>query len=370
MGVETAIMAGGAILGGIAGSQKSGAAKTSQNSTTVPWEVQQPYLQYGFDSFKNATQNALNNPVYTGPRVPELNSMQTGAMGRGTDFANNNWGNAQGLIDTSKGLMNTGAAFGTNAANLFNQYSGDPTQQILANANQYANNPYVNGLIDASSRDVTRNLYENQLPTLAKAAAGSGNTNSTRAGVENAIAMRGAGDRLADISSQIRSQFFGQGLTQAQNQYNQNLQNSLAANSQLSNAFDRGVNGIGAGTNMGNNLYNLAMSAGNTQYTNDQAKMKAAMDQFNEGNMNPLNFLTAYMNSVGKNYGQTTTGTTEREGTGGGWQGALAGALGGLSAGYGMRGAFSGGSSAPVGSGSLAVSNDWVNNYEAGLPTY
>lgn len=343
MGIETAIMGGMSLLGGLAGSQKSGQSSQSQSSSTQPWAVQQPYLQYGFDATKNATQNALNNPVYTGQRVADLNGIQNQAIGYANDFQNQAFGRAGDTMRIGSDLMGTGAQFGNNAASLFNQYSGDPTQTILANANQYANNPYVNGLVDASSRDVTRNLYENQLPTLAKAAAGSGNTNSTRAGVADAIAQRGAADRLADISSQIRSQFFGQGLSQAQNQYNQNLQNSLAANNQLSNAYTQGLNGMNNGMSLANNAYSLAMNAGNAQQANEQAKLTAAMNQFNEGNTNPLAFLTSYMNNVGKNYGQSSTSTTENAGTGGGWQGALGGALGGLASGYGMRNAFGSG---------------------------
>lgn len=330
MGVTAAVMGAGALLGGLTGSQSKGGGTTTQ--TSQPWSVQQPYLQYGFQQTQNATQNALNNPVYTGQRVADINDAQRQAMGYANGYVNQGFGNAYNAQRVGSELMGTGAQFGQNAANLFSQYSGDPTQTILGNANQYANNPYVSGLIDASSRDVTRNLYENQLPTLAKAAAGSGNTNSTRAGVENAIAMRGAGDRLADMSNTIRSQFFGKGLDMSQNQYNQNLVNSLNTNNQLANAYTQGLGGMNTGMGLATNAYGLGMSAGNTEYANDQAKLKAVMDQFNEGNTNPLNFLKSYMSSVGGNYGGTQTSTAPTSGGGvmGALQGAIGGGLGGL----------------------------------------
>lgn len=329
---------GGALLGGISGSQSKGGGTTTTNQTTTPWAPQIPFLEYGFDASKTATQNALNNPVYQGQRVADLNPTQLAAIANGGGFANNNFGAAQNLVNTSSGVMNTGAGFAGNASNLFNQYAGNQIPGSLAAGNAFANNPYVNGLIDASSRDVTRNLYETQLPTLAKSAAGSGNTNSTRAGVENAIAMRGAGDRLADISGQIRSQFFGQGV----NQYNQGITNELGINNQLANAFTTGAAGMNSGANMATNLFGLQANAGNIQNANDQARLTANMNTFNEGNTNPLAFLNSYMANVGKNFGGTTAGTSTAPTTGGGFMGGLQGALGGALGGLGIAGNYGG----------------------------
>lgn len=333
------LAAGGALLGGMSGSQSKGGGTTTQ--TSQPWATQQPYLQYGFEQGQNAAGNALANPVYQGQRVAGLTDAQTQAMGYANDYVNQGFGNAYNAQRVGSDLMGTGAQFGNNAANLFNQYSGDPTQQILGNANQYANNPYVNGIIDASSRDVTRNLYENQLPTLAKAAAGSGNTNSTRAGVENAVAMRGAGDRLADMSNTIRGQFFGKGLDMSQTQYNQNLTNSLNANNQLSNAYTQGLGGMTTGMTLANNAYGLGMNAGNVEQAQNQRGIDAEMAKFAEQRGVPLDILKQYMGIVGGNYGGTQATTTPK--TGGGIMGGIQGALGGALGGLGVAGNFGGG---------------------------
>jgi hypothetical protein len=238
-------------------------------------------------------------------------------------------------------MVNTGAQYGTNAANLFNQYSQDPTQAIMSNASQFSNNPYIDGMIDASSRDVTRKLYENQLPTLAKAAAGSGNTNSTRAGVENAIAMRGAGDRLADVSNSIRGQFFGKGMDMAQSQYNQNLSNSLNANRQLGDSFSSGFRGLTDTQNMAGGLSQMGVNAGNTLQGQDQRVLDAEMAKFAEQRGVPLDIMKQYMGIVGGNYGQTSTSTAPK--TGGGFMGGLQGALGGALGGFGLAGGGIGG---------------------------
>lgn len=332
MGVTAAVMGAGALLGGLAGSQSKGGGTTTQ--TSQPWEVQQPYLQYGFEQGKTAAGNALANPVYQGQRVASLDPIQTQAINRGGLWGVQNFDRSNEIAGIGMDLQRTGSQFGGNAANLFSQYSADPTQTIIGNAGLYANNPYVNGIIDASSRDVTRNLYENQLPTLAKAASGSGNTNSTRAGVENAIAMRGAGDRLADISNTIRGQFFGKGLDMSQNQYNQNLQNSLNANRQLSEAYTSGLAGQQGGTSLANSAYSMAMNAGNTAQAQRQNEATAEMAKFAEERGVPLDILKQYMSIVGGNYGGTQTSTAPK--TGGGFMGAVQGAIGGGLGGLGV----------------------------------
>lgn len=355
MGVETAVMGAGALLGGLAGSQSKGGGTTTTNqtqnqtSTTALPSWQQPYVDFGLSNAQTATQNALANPVYQGNRVAGLTAEQIQNINKAMGSSGQMFGAANNLMATGQNLMGTGAQFGQNAANLYGTYAGvDPTQTILQNAAQYANNPYTQGIVDAASRDVTRNLYETQLPTLSRAATGTGNLNSTRAGVESAIATRGAADRLADVSNQIRGQFFGQGLTQAQNQYNQNLQNSLGINAQLANAYGAGVSGIGAGGNLAGSAFNLGSTAGGQLQAQNQAQINADMQKFSEQTGMPLNILNQYMQMAGKDFGRTTTSTGTSTGssvaptTGGGWQGALTGALGGGLGGLGLYGQLGG----------------------------
>src|SRR3546814_1157695 len=83
-------------------------------------------------------------------------------------------------------------------------------------AQQYADNPHVQGMIDANSRDVVRNLNEETLPGIDRQATATGGINSSRAGVAAGIAQRGAEDRIADISSTIRGDAYNRGLSLAQ----------------------------------------------------------------------------------------------------------------------------------------------------------
>jgi hypothetical protein len=126
------------------------------------------------------------------------------------------------------------------------------------------------------------------MPGMNRAFAGTGNTNSSRAGVESAIAQRGTADRLADISSGIRGQFFGQGLGMAQNQFNSNLSNMMNANNGLMNAGTFGAGLINSGQQFAGNNFNQGMSAGGVFQNQNQNVIQGNMNQFNESIQNPL----------------------------------------------------------------------------------
>lgn len=339
MGIAEGIALGSAVLGGLGGSKGSGGGTTT--TTSNPWEPQQDYLKYGFGQAKTALGNALQNPTYTGPRVAGLNPFQTsGANWLGNFTQNQGFNTADQLNQGSSNLFNAGLGYGANANSIFNRASQDPTSYVLDTANTYANSPYANGLIDAASRDVTRNLYENQLPGAGLRASGTGNTNSTRAGVESAILQRGAADRLTDLSSNIRGQLFNTGLSAGQNQWNQNLSNMLNANAGVLNSYNAGMNGINAGQNYAAGNFDALNAAGGLYQNQGQNELNANLAQFNETNQNPINYISQYMQSIGGNYGGTGTSTAPT--VGGGFGGALTGALGGGLASMGTLGKLKG----------------------------
>lgn len=257
------------------------------------WNIAKPTAQFVNTRGVDLVGNILKNPAYTGQRVAGLNPFQTSSANNLGSFTNNTSNLGYGLMNAGLGSLGASSAAGANADDIYGRSMMDPTQQIINQAGQYADNPYVNGLIDATGRDVVRQLNEQQLPSLARAASGAGNTNSTRAGVESAIMQRGAQDRLADISSGIRSQFFGTGLNMAQNQYNQNLSNMLDANSQLLNAGQFGAGLIDAGQQFAGNNFNLGQAAGGVFQNQNQNQLNAAKDQFNETWQNPLSAIQA-----------------------------------------------------------------------------
>jgi hypothetical protein len=194
-------------------------------------------------------------------------------------------------------------------------------------------------MIDASSRDITRNLNENQLPSLNLAAAGTGNTNSTRTGVSQAIAERGAADRLADVSSNIRSTLFNNGLNMAQSQYNTQQGLASTTNQQLGNAYQLGTGSLTGAQQANGNNFDQTQAAGGVFQNNQQQNLTANQAAYTEGQNTNLDLLAKYMGIINGAYGGSGVTGTVSNGTAAGIQGALGGAQAGLGL-YGKLGGY------------------------------
>jgi len=338
-GVAAAV--GGAVVGGVANNMAAGTAADGQlaaaQAANSPWSQAQPYILKGYDQAQDQLNSSLTG-AYSGPRTAGLNPYQTNGANAAGNFAMGQGANIPGqLYQGGTALMGAGQNYGSNAQSLFDQGGKDHTQQFLDTASQYANNPYVDGIIDANSRDVVRNLNENQLPSLNLAAAGAGNTNSTRTGVSTAIAERGASDRLADISSGIRSQFFSQGLDAAQNQYNTQQGQQQSANQQLGNAYQLGTGSLTGAQQANGNNFDQTQAAGGVFQGQQQKEYDAAKAAYGEGQNTNLDLLAKYMGIINGAYGGSgVPGTVKDNGA------AVQGALGGAAAGAGLYGKLGG----------------------------
>ena len=87
--------------------------------------------------------------------------------------------------------------------------SGD---DVASGANALLNSSLINSQVDAYGRDIGRVLGEQTIPGIRSADVATGNLGSSRGGVQEAIARRGAEDRIADF----RGGLVGQALQQSQ----------------------------------------------------------------------------------------------------------------------------------------------------------
>jgi hypothetical protein len=323
---SAAIGAVGSIFGDKSSSQS---AQQQQADVNSPWSKAQPYITQGYDKAQGFLNDATTG-AYTGPRVAGLNPYTTQGADSTAAFAGNQGQNiANGLYGSGSSMLGFGQQFGNNAQSVFDQAGTDQTQNFLKSANDYANSPYADSMIDAASRDTVRNLNENQLPALNLAAAGSGNTNSTRTGVAQGIAERGASDRLADISSSIRSNLFNTGLSTAQSQYNTQQALRSNVNQQLGTAYGQGVGSLTAAQQANGNNFDQLTGAGNIYQTNDQANLDANKAAYTEGQNTNLDLLQKYMSIINGKYGGTGVAGQVSSPVSSGIQGALGGAASG-----------------------------------------
>ena len=313
------------------GKNKSSNQSDSSANTFVD-PNQQPHL----DNIRGQAQqlNAQGMPV---EGVAGINGMLGGALGRaygvganmlagganasqGTGMALNYAGGAMG--GNAQGGINTAMGAGQGMANMAGMMGAANNRGFnAANAGQYMNNSLLNGQIDAASRDVVRNLQENQLTGIASNAAGSGNSGSSRAGVMAGIAARGAGDRIGDISASMRGQAYNTGLGIEANRASQNAGFQQQANQSNQGAYNNMMQfGAGMGQNafnsnqqnqqfgasmaqqLGQQGYNnmmtgVGMQQGSGQYIRDYDQ-QLLNNQYQQG-MSPFNSLNFYNQIVG-----------------------------------------------------------------------
>lgn len=289
--------------------QGSNAASTginiSQSGQNI-YGAQEPYLQ---NLYANAG-NLYNNYGLPDRQVADINPVLAQGLGQQYGFSQGT-GNDIFRQQLMQSLANTGGfnTAGNAAATMAggNVYGTPMNRGIdMQTAAQASYNPYLDGQIDAASRDVVRNLGENQLTGNAAMAAGTGNSGSSRRAVMDAIAMRGAGDRVADISSNMRGQAYntGLGISAQQGLANQNAQ--LGTNSLNAGLMGQGANlayNIGqAGQTGMNQAYNTGVNnAQLAQDTGGQLRQyqQQLLDTQYSNQMNPYNSLQMYKSLIG-----------------------------------------------------------------------
>lgn len=126
------------------------------------------------------------------------------------DFARANTGiqdaNAFAAGSTNVQDANAFAAGSTNVQDALDFAAKDDMQGAL----DYASGDRLDSLTRAAMRDPYRQLTENTLTGIDAAASGSGNMNSSRAGMADAIAQRAYDDRAADVSAGIQDSLMTQ----------------------------------------------------------------------------------------------------------------------------------------------------------------
>lgn len=273
----------------------------SQSQQNV-YGAQDPYLR---DIYAQAS-NLYNNGSLPNQQVagidPRMYANSGFATGGGSDIYQQQ---LQQSLANTQGFGNaSNTANRMSAGNVYNAPMNRGIDMQTAALASY--NPYLNGQIDAASRDVTRNLYENDLTGNAGLAAGTGNSGSSRRAVMDAIAMRGAGDRVADISSNLRGQAYNTGLGIAAQQGLANQTAQLNTNTVNANLMGQGANlnyNIGQAGQVGmRDAYNTGANNAN-MVTDTGGMVRQYQQQLLDANynnaMNPYNSLQMYRSFLG-----------------------------------------------------------------------
>ncbi|MBD3754219.1 MAG: hypothetical protein IE937_01090 [Gammaproteobacteria bacterium] len=285
---------------------KSKTETTKQPFEQNPWKPQQPYLKAGFSQAQTALDKALAYNDSNPNTVANMNDGQISAidgitglgMNRSQDIANN----AMNIGINSMGNVNE---YASNAKDLFNKASADQTQGILDTASDYANDPNLQGQIDAALRDVSRN-FKGTTADINAAATGSGNINSTRAGVMDAMAANDAQNRAADIAATMRGNAYQAGLDRAMQENQVQFDNMSSANSMLRDSGALGLDFATQGLNTSDAGFHGALTA--QDRLQQQAQNEITGGQ--QASTIPLSLVQQYMQAIGANYGSNGFQTT------------------------------------------------------------
>jgi len=256
----------------------------------------------------------LNRGPYGGLYTAPTDPFQTGAIAAGANAA----GGADAL---SQAFQNAGSALLPGIGSAFNYYnsalgggSSNPwltnTQDYLGLAGQVANNPYTQGMVQAAMRDPFRQLVEQTMPGIRMGANAAGQAGGSQEAVMAAIADRGYQDRLADTTSSIMGNFYGQGLGIADTAANFDAGQRAGAAGSLMNAGLGGLGllnqGYGIGQQGATDLFNWGTQNQNLQ----NQQLQAAMQQFYA----PWDVLKSYGSYVNPLAGSLRTTTESQNG--------------------------------------------------------
>jgi len=289
-----------------------------QTTTTYekkePWSGQQPYL---LDAFKEAQtiydkQKKQNDPGYQGDfyaqATPQMRSTfedalkYSGGAGVKTASGLEATGNRQikageaGLAEAQRGLTD------------FN--TRDWTATHIENAGRYANNPFMDAMIEASMRDAQRTFSEETMRGIDQNAALTGNMNSTRAGIAAGIAQRGLADKAADVSATMRGAAWDKGLGMSQADQQLLLQGLTTKAGVSQSQLETGLGAVKQGTDLRQQLLDQGVLATTMLQGFDQAKIDNAIAKYDYKQNKEWNNLGNYWSIIGdKSWGGTTQGT-------------------------------------------------------------
>jgi hypothetical protein len=159
------------------------------------------------------------------------------------------------------------------------------------------NNPLLDQQIQASTRDIGRNLWEQEMPGIASQAVGSGNVGSTRRGVAEGIAQRGAEDRASDVAAQMRGQAYEQALGIGAQQAGANQQSQLSSN-QLNQQLASGT--FGQAGQLGQGSLGQGFQFGMGALTPQQQAAQMSQGYAQQQTMDPWTQLQLYQGALGQ----------------------------------------------------------------------
>lgn len=283
-------------------------SKTSTTKTPYeqnPWEPQQDYLKGGFAAGSDALDKALGVNGQITDFTADMNQQQIDALnaryGLGMGTAQDIGGQMVGAGGDLAANLNQ---YAQNAQTMFGTNMSDRAAAIQSQGFQMAENPYIDGQIAAVARDANQ-MLDLQSADVNSTATGTGNINSTRAGVLDSLNQQAAADRVGDVSAQLRGNALDRGMALADGVDARVGAERMNANQAIGDVgrtgydlMTRGYDTMAGGFDGALNAGSAFQAQAQNEITGQQQMSKSEMDLINQ-----------YMQIVGGNYGSQGYGT-------------------------------------------------------------
>lgn len=304
-------------------SNQNTASNTNQNQTQAqnqntagtsdPTAWQMPYLAQGLNSASGLLNNA---PSYSPLSYTSLISPQFAAnAGQLDQAAQSNANTFGGMVNTGAGLLPAFNRASGAAGSVLSSATTDPTQANIAAAGQYANNPYMSGMIKAAQTPIERQLNEVSIPNLNIGAAGTGNTDSSRSAMMEAILRRSAGIDEGNIAANLQGNAYANGINTAEGARTANMGAALNAGGLYSNVGNSGSNLITSGNNGQISNLNVPIQVDQMYQQDQQNQNNVNYQNANAGAQFPWQQLNNFWGIAGHPLGTNTTGSSVGTGT-------------------------------------------------------
>lgn len=312
-----------------------GSTKTTEYQKTDPWAGQQPYLKDAFAEAQRIYDSRKDSKGYTGDMVASYDPTDVNNLKSIREWASTN---GQGLVNTQatggQDLFSRGsAALGEVDTGLKDFAGRDWTQAHIDNANRYAANPFLDAMVEASTRDATRTFNEDTMRGINQNAAATGNTNSTRAGVAAGIAQRGIADFVGDTSATMRGDAWRSGLQMSQGDQQSLLASLLGRGELASGMTSQGHTMMNDALSNEAGLFGLQSSIAELLKGDAQSKLDNKMAKYEYRDNRKQSLLDQYYGIVGdKLWGSEGFSTSKTKTTPSGLStaGSIIGAVGSL----------------------------------------
>jgi hypothetical protein len=302
----------------------SGQSSTTQNKNTTsqtgPWAPAQGQLQnIALPDLQNALAQSQAGNAATTPSgfvaglTPDqiANFQQMIGAGQNTGAANNE-------INTGQSLLGSGSA-GANSALAqllgYNPSATNNTQSQIDAANQYVQGQNIPAQVANAMQQANETARDVTLPGIESAAAGTGNTNSSRTGIAEGLVQRGLAEQTANLSGTLQSQAFANGLNLANNTANANntlgLSGINSAGNLGSTLLGQGVGATGSGVNDLTSILGLGAAGGAGLQQGNQLGLDEQLAQNQYATQNPYASLAPYLAGLTGIAGLGSTGQSD-----------------------------------------------------------